>query len=169
MKTITKNEMIELFNGVEKGTFINLTTETKVRMNKTGNPYFDKVVKRSSGNFYTGSNYESRVQTNRTKEGNEEVFEVKENNVGQHVSKCILFNEKHNKHYLFVERFDEIKPKVDFQYEGNPIDKMLFQDFMVKSTPPTNQGVERTVNVLSYGLDSIKEFTLNKVRYQVQH
>jgi hypothetical protein len=167
MTQITIPQMVELFNNVEKGTFINLTTETKVQMNKTGNPYFDRVTKISTGNFLTGNDYGQRVHTNRRKEENFEVFEVKENNVGTHVSKCILFNEKRNRYYLFVERFDEIKPKVEYVMDGNPIDKMLFEDYMKKSYSPTNQGVERTVNVLSYGLDSIREFTLNKQRYEV--
>lgn len=164
---ITKVEMLEILSRVEKSTFINLVTETKVRMNKTNNPYFERVMKRSKSNFLIGNDYETRVQTNEGKEGLTPDFVSQENKVGYHVSKCVLFNEKTQQHYLQVERFDEIKPQVEYVFEGNGIDKMLFNDYMVKVSESSRQEQERKVMVLSYKLDSIRELSLNGQHYIV--
>jgi hypothetical protein len=66
-----------------------------------------------------------------------------------------------------VERFDEIKPQVEYTFEGNSIDKVLFQDYMTKVYESQKQEQERKVMVLSYKEDSIKEFTLNGQKYEV--
>lgn len=164
---INKVEMLNLLSNVEKSTFINLVTETKVRMNKTNNPYYDKVIKKSKSNFLIGNEYETRVRTNEGKEGLEPNFVSMENKVGNHVSKCVLFNEKTQSHYLQVERFDEIKPQLEYTFEGNEIDKMLFNDFMVKVSNTIRQEQDRVIKVLSFKLDSIKELSLNGQHYVV--
>jgi hypothetical protein len=164
---INRDELLRLLSNVEKSTLINLVTETKLRMNKRNNPYFDKVIKKSKCNFLIGNSYETRVQSNEGKEGLTPDFVSMENKVGNHVSKCVLFNEKTQSHYLMVERFDEIKPKVEYIFEGNEIDKMLFNDFMIKVSENSRQEQERKVMVLSYKLDSIKELSLNGHKYVV--
>ena len=164
---INRDELLRLLSNVEKSTLINLVTETKLRMNKRNNPYFDKVIKKSKCNFLIGNSYETRVQSNEGKEGLTPDFVSMENKVGNHVSKCVLFNEKTQSHYLMVERFDEIKPKVEYIFEGNQIDKMLFNDFMVKVSENSRQEQERKVMVLSYKLDSIRELSLNGHKYVV--
>lgn len=165
---IDRNELLTLLSNVEKSTFVNLVTETKLRMNKRNNPYYDKVIKKSKCNFLIGNDYETRVQGNESKEGLTPDFVSMENKVGNHISKCVLFNEKTQSHYLMVERFDEIKPKVEYIFEGNQIDKMLFNDYMVKVSESSRQEQERKVMVLSYKLDSIKELSLNGQKYIVE-
>lgn len=165
---IDRNELLTLLSNVEKSTFVNLVTETKLRMNKRNNPYYDKVIKKSKCNFLIGNDYETRVKGNESKEGLTPDFVSMENKVGNHISKCVLFNEKTQSHYLMVERFDEIKPKVEYIFEGNQIDKMLFNDYMVKVSESSRQEQERKVMVLSYKLDSIKELSLNGQKYIVE-
>jgi hypothetical protein len=164
---INKTELLNILLGVEKSTFGGLVTKSKVRMNKTNNPYYDKVFKVSKCNYLLGNDYGTRVDTNLEKEGFEPNFVPMENKVGNHVSKCVLFNEKTQSHYLMVERFDEIKPKVEYVFEGNQIDKMLFNDYMVKVSNTSRQEQERKVNVLSFKLDSIKELSLGGKHYVV--
>lgn len=168
---ITKNELIELLKGVEKSTFVNLVTETKVRMNKTGNPYFDKVVKKSSCNYLMGNEYRKRVITNGENEGipsEENTFEVEEMKGKKHVSKVVCIDTKtESVHYLMVERFDEIKPKVEYIFEGNEIDKKLFESFMTKVYESQKQQQERKVNVLTFKLENIKEISIGKEKYTV--
>ena len=171
MKQITKSQLIEILNGVEKSTFINLTTETKVRMNKTGNPYYDRVIKRSKCTFLIGNEYWKRVIVNGEKEGiskEENTFEVEEMKGKKHISKCVCVDTKtESKYYLSVERFNEIKPKIEFLFEGNPIEKELFESYLVKVTESQKQEQERKVNWLTYGIDSIKQITINKEQYEV--
>jgi hypothetical protein len=168
MTQITKTELVELLNGIEKSTFVHLVTETKVRMNKTNNPYYDKVIKKSSSNFLMGNDYEKRVIINELKEGLEGTFEVEELKGKKHISKVVCVDTKtESKHYLCVERFDEIKPKVEYFYEGNVIDKTLFESYMVKVSESQKQVQERKVKWLTYGIDSIKQISFNKEQYQI--
>jgi hypothetical protein len=171
MTQITKTELIELLNGVEKSTFVHLVTETKVRMNKTNNPFYDKVTKKSSSNFLMGNDYENRVLGNGKKEGisvEENTFEVEELKGKRHISKVVCIDTKtETKHYICVERFDEIKPKVEYVYEGNTIEKMLFESYMVKVSESQKQPQERKVKWLTYGIDSIKQISFNKEQYEV--
>jgi len=165
---ITKNELISILSKQEKGTFVNLVTEIIVRMNKKRNPYYGKVIKRSKCNYLLGVEYESRVRTNEEKEGLNPDFKTEKNKVGQHVSKCVLFNEKTRLHYVTVERFDEIKPNVEYLFEGNSIDKVLFNDFIIKYKESKKQEQNKKVHVISFTIDNVKELTLNKIKYEVE-
>jgi hypothetical protein len=64
-----------------------------------------------------------------------------------------------------LERFDEIKPTNEFIFEGNEIDKQLFQDFMVKYTESVKQEQERKVSVITPKIENIKEISLNGMKY----
>lgn len=165
---ITQNELLEILNSVEKSTFVNLVTETKVRMNKTGNPFFDKVTKKSKSNFLIGNDYGIRVTNNEKKEGIEGNFEVEEMKGKKHVSKCVCIDTKtESVYYLMVERFDEIKPQVEYTFEGNSIEKTLFESYMVKVSESKKQVQEKKVSVLTFKISNIKEISINKEKYQV--
>jgi hypothetical protein len=163
---ITKNELITLLSEIEKPTFTNVVMETIVKMRKTNNPYYNKVVKKSKCNYSLGVNYENRVNNNYTKEGIENTFETEKPSGKTHISKCLLVSDKDNSvHYVMLERFDEIKPINEFIFEGNEIDKQLFQDFMVKYTESVKQEQERKVSVITPKIENIKEISLNGMRY----
>ena len=173
IKTITKQELVSILNTIEKPTFTHIVSMTNVRMNKEKtkegnkelNPYHDKVVKLRKGNFLIGSDYEKRVQGNDTKEGGEGTFKSQESKVGVHISKCVLFNEKYNKYYLSHEKFPEVKPKSEFIFEGNTIDKVLFDKWISDSKPYENQPQERKVEWTTLTIDNIKEISLQGTKY----
>lgn len=167
-KVISEVEMIEIFKSVESSTFVNILSKTKVRMNKTNNPYFDKVTKVSKCNYLIGNEYETRVQTNESKEGHEKTFESEENKNGKHVSKCVLFNEKLNKYYLQYEFFKENKPTTEYIFENDNIGKELFESYLVKKSDSSRQQQERKVLFQSFSMSSINEFTLGGTHYVVE-
>ena len=136
-------------------------------MNKTGNPYHNKITKKSIQNVMIGTTYENRVNNNLEREEKERNFEVSENKVGEHLSKVVLYNDNTKKYYLQYERFNEVKPTVEYIFEGNEIEKKLFENFMIKSNNYSNQGTDRTVNILSVTLNNIKQITLNGQKYKV--
>ena len=136
---------------------------------KIPNPFFGLIKKYSKSNIMLGTDYEKRVNNNLSKEEKETDFKAQENKVGSHVSKCVLFNENTQKHYLQYERFDEIKPQVEYKLNDSTVTKESFASYL----PPVNnfyenQGLDRTVNVLSVTLDNIKELSLNKEHYVIQ-
>lgn len=163
---ITKNELITLLSEIEKPTFTNVVMETIVKMRKTNNPYYNKVVKKSKCNYSLGVNYENRVNNNYTKEGIENTFETEKPSGKTHISKCLLVSDKDNSvHYVMLERFDEIKPINEFIFEGNEIDKQLFQDFISQYTESVKQEQEKKVSVITPNIENIKEISLNGMRY----
>ena len=174
VKRISKDELIVLLMSIEKPTFINLVTETNVRLNKEKtkegnkeiNPYYNQVIKRKNGNFLIGTDYEQRVNNNLEKEHYERTFEVSENKVGQHISKCVLYNENKNKHYLLHERFDEVKPKTEYLFENNSIEKVLFSKWESESNGYfESQPQQNKVKVQSVTIDNIKEISLEGTKY----
>jgi hypothetical protein len=60
----------------------------------------------------------------------------------------------------------EVKPKVEFEFEGNPIDQTLFDSWLVKSNNYKNQPSERKVQTLSVSLDNVKEVSYNGNIYE---
>lgn len=169
--SINQQELMTLLMNVDKSTFVNLVTETKVEMNKKNNPYFDKVIKRSKCTYLMGNDYEKRVNTNYQKEGIESTFVVETPSGKEHISKCVLKSTNPDKpitYYVMVERFDEIKPTTEYLFENNPIDKVLFESFMKKVYDSKKQEQERKVMVITPKLESIKEMTLNGTHYIVQ-
>jgi hypothetical protein len=171
--SIGKMELISILNEIENPTFVHIVSMTNVKMNKEKtkegnkelNPYHDKVTKLRKGRFLIGSDYEERVIGNDKKEGGEGNFKSKESKVGVHISKCVLFNEKYNRYYLSHERFPEVKPKSEFLFEGNTIDKVLFDKWVSDSNNYENQPQERKVEWTTLTIDNIKEISLNGNKY----
>jgi hypothetical protein len=157
---VTTVELLNILKKIEFGTLSDLHIQTKVKMNKTNNPYFDKIIKKSNGVVFLGGNYQTRV-INET--GNEN-FTPEKNNVGDHTSPCVLHNEKLNKDYLMYETFRQRKMKSKFFFEGDPIEKRFFESFMGSFTP-NKYGVQ----VQSVTISNIEEITIRRKRYVVEN
>jgi len=167
MKTISVKQLIEILLQVTTHQFINMVTVTPVRMNKRGNPYYGEVFKAKNGNYMIGTDYEKRVNVNLSKEGQDKDFVASKNNVGDHVSKVLLYNDKTKKFYLQYERFDNSKIETTYLYKGNTIEKSAFESFMPSTNNYSNQGLDRTVNVMSVTVNNIKKITVNGETYLV--
>lgn len=155
---LTTRELTEILMTQEKGTFSWVHMETKVRMKKTNNPYFDQVKKITKGNILFGNLYEPRVQ----KETENPDFVSQSCKVGKHISKCVLHNDKTNKNYLQYEWFNEVVPKSEYNFNDDPIEKELFRSYMYKYTPN-----KYGVNFQSVTIDNIKEIHFNGNQYVV--
>jgi hypothetical protein len=155
---LTTMELTEILKRQERGTFCWLWFETKPKMNKTGNPYFNQVSKITKGNILTGNSYQTRVQ-NETENPD---FVSKKCNVGEHISKCVLHNDRTGKDYLQYEWFEEVLPKSEYRYNGNPIEKRMFESFM-GTYIPNKYGV----NFQSVTIDNIRECHMSGNQYRV--
>lgn len=167
---ITRDELLVLLMNVDKPTFTNILSVTVPKMNKRNNPYFEKVFKTSTGNYFIGGTYEDMVNTRMVKEGLEPNFESMECNVGQKVegSKCLQFNENLNRYYLQYFIFFTSNIKSEYTFEGNPIDKVLFESFLSKKSETSRQPQEDKHKPQSFKIESIKEISLNGNRYIVE-
>lgn len=175
---VSVNELVNVLKQVEKSTFINVTMETVPNMNKTGNPFYDKETKKFSVrkltncNYLIGNDYETRVENNMDKEGINGGFESLKPTGKTHVSKCVLIDDKtQSVHYLMVERFDEIKPKIEYRKNGEPmneIDLLIMKDFLVKVSENSRQEQEKKVMVITPKIENIRELSLNGIHYVVE-
>lgn len=165
---VTENEMLEILLSVDKPTFTNIKSRTIPKMNKTGNPYFEKVFKVTEGNYFIGGSYEDMVNKRMEKEGMEPTFESKECSVGNHVSKCVQHNERLNRYYVQYFTFETSNLKSSFEFEGNEIEKQLFESYMVKRSETSRQPQENKHDPKSLGLSSILEMSLNGNRYVIE-
>jgi len=155
---LTTSELTTVLMGKEKGTFCYLEYHTKVRMNKTGNPYYDQVIKITKGNILMGNDYQTRV----INETNDVNFTPEKCKVGEHISKCVLHNDNTGKNYLQYEWFEKVLPKSEYKFGGNPIEKGMFESFMSTYTPN-----KYGVNFQSVTIENIKECHIDGNQYRV--
>ena len=176
MKTINKptmyislEELQTILMNVERPTFTKIVSKTKPKMNKTDNPYYEQVEKTSIGQYFIGGTYEDMVNNRMIKEGIEPTFESMECSVGQKVegSKCLQFNDRLNRYYLQYFIFPTSNIKSEYTFQNNPIEKVMFQDFLVKKSESSRQPQENKHKPQSFMLTSIREITLNGVHYVV--
>ena len=174
---INQRELITILNTIERPKFGYIVSETIVKLNKEKtregikefNPYHNQVVKLRKGRFLIGSEYEKRVNGNDEKEGGEGTFKSQESKVGKHISKCVLFNDKLNKYYLSHERFPKVKPKNEYIFEGNTIDKMIFDKWISDSNNYENQPQVKKVEWTTLTIDNIKEISLEGTKYILEN
>lgn len=164
---VTQEELLLILMSVEKPTFTNIVSVTKPKMNKTNNPYFDRVIKTSKGNYFIGGTYEEMVKIRMEKEGIEGTFESKECTVGNHVTKCVQFNEKLNKHYLQYFIFNTSNIKSTYEVDGVEVDKELIKPYLTKKSTTSRQPQENKHIPQSFMLSSIKQISLDGKIYQV--
>ena len=169
-QVISENDLIVLLNNQTKYQFTNVKMRTIPKMNKTGNPYFEKIEKETEGNFNVGVDYERRVKNNEDKEGLPTTFESEKPKGKHHISKCVLRSDKdENVHYVMLERFTNLKPKVEFYFEGQTIEKHLFESFIPPISESKKQVQQKKVEVMTPKISNIMEITLNGTRYEIQH
>jgi hypothetical protein len=165
---LTLPEWIALLSNVSVGQFAHLKTSTIVRMNKTGNPYFGLVKKFTEVNILLGGrSYTDGVKVGAGKEGiDASDFKAERCKVGNHISRVVLHNEKTGLHYAQYEIFQEVKPKVSYTFNGNEIDRKMFQDYEVKKSEASRQPQERKVFMPSVTLQNIVSLKMNGTEYR---
>lgn len=172
-------ELINVLRTIKLNQWVGLTTDTEPRMNKTGNPFYNKEtktfnVRKVSTTSYRTSNYEQRVNNNMEKEGMERTFESQKPSGKTHVegTECLLVSDKDpNVFYLMVERFDNNKPTVEYFKDGQPMnetDRMIMNDFLIKSGEITSQDQEKKVSVITPLVKNIKRLSTEHVEYIVE-
>lgn len=172
---ISRPDFVKVMDNVSRGTIVRVKSRTPVRMNKTGNPYFGEVYKTSEGIGMIGNVYESRINNNLEKEGKDKDFVVGRNKVGVHKNRVIVTNTKTDKktgvvttkdHFMY-EWFFEKPHRRSFDFQGNPIDKKLFESWLVQTNGYYTQPTDRKVLVLQPELTNILEVTYQGTIYEL--
>ena len=156
IQTIDKDTLVQILSQVEKGEFVNIESVTNVKMKKTGNPYYNSVVKKSNKNVRCLTDYEKRVQ-NKTE--NPEFQSAP--NWFVHISPCVVKHRNNDNTYFMYETFEGQSVRNEFIHNGQPIDKEVIQPFL-----PTYN--DREVQVFTISTDNIKKLSYKGVRYEVE-
>jgi hypothetical protein len=179
---INKHELKEVLSGID--TFVNnvgLTTLKKVKMNKyldfktsgksNPNPYYDRVlIEQKLSNIQTGFDYDEQLERKYGKEGIVPVInEDKKESPYQLVTKTLVVLKSDPTKFYFRYQ-DHNSSYLDTQYllEGNSIEKLLFQQYMIDTKTDYSKyqnGLENTLNYKVMSLDHIKRIKILKQEY----
>ena len=154
--------------------FVNLTTETELKMIKTSkdgsiNPFWKQsVTKETTRNYLPVLDYVKRVEKNMSKEGLEGNHELGVLSGKKHIGKCLLANLDETKHYIMVEYFTNQATESIYRHNGIEIPKSAVEKWITKpSNAYGSQGQERKVQVITPTLSNIKRITLGGNRYEI--
>jgi hypothetical protein len=177
---VTINEMLEVIKKQEEvnpNTFVGVKMKTlfrevlqKTKDTKEVNPYYKEIFKVSNKTYRLVTNYEKRVKGNLEKEGKDpNTFVVDPLKGKKHISKSLLTDtETETKFYVMVEWFPEIKGTTTYEYQGNSIDKSLFEKWISnRDSSNEKQGLEREVKPITPELSNILEMSIGGERYEI--
>jgi hypothetical protein len=180
-KTISEIELLNIIKEVEEttpNTFVGITMRTlftdvlkKSKTDGSINPYYKEIYKVSSKTYRLVTDYQKRVKNNLEKEGKDpNTFEVESPKGKKHISKSILTDtETETKNYVMVEWFPEIKGTTNYEHNGNPIDKQLFEKWVsVSESSNQKQGLDREVKPITPNVSNILEFSVNGTKYIIE-
>ena len=181
---ITKTELKDILSGIEFFVpNVGLTTLKKVKMNKyldfktsgkqNPNPFYDQVlVEQKLSNIQTGFDYEGQLERKYKKEGITPIEnEDKKPSPYQLVSKGLVFLKSDPTKFYFRYQ-DHNSSYLDTKYlsEGNSIEKLLFQQYMIDTKNDYSKyqnGLENTLNYKVLSLDNIKRIKILKNDYTI--
>ncbi len=171
--TISEAELVQLLSTLRGASFITITAKTDARLKKTGNPH-GKVWKVNRVNVCVNFQYDQGVLRRLEKEGkSEEDFRKGESwhtpvltDDGKLTPFC-----SHNKTgqlYLRCQRLATIGEAAYFTEGGVELTRADVCDFLPKSSTYENQGLDKPLEFLVYGLEGIVEVVVAGVTYVVQ-
>ena len=181
---ITKHELKDILSGIDIFVpNVGLTTLKKVKMNKyldfktsgkqNPNPYYDQVlVEQKLSNIQTGFDYEGQLERKYKTEGITPIVnEDKKESPYQLVSKCLVVLKSDLTKFYFRYQ-DHNSSYLDTRYliEGNSIEKLLFQQYMIDTKSDYSKyqnGLENTLNYKVMSLDHIKRIKILKQEYTI--
>ena len=181
---IIKTELKDILSGIDIFVpNVGLTTLKKVKMNKyldfktsgksNPNPYYDKVlIEQKLSNIQTGFDYDEQLDRKYKKEGITPIVnEDKKESPYELISKSLVRLKSDNTKYYFRYQ-DHNSSYLDTQYllEGNSIEKLLFQQYMIDTKTDYSKyqnGLDNTLNYKVLSLDNIKRIKILKQEYTI--
>jgi hypothetical protein len=174
MKTITREELVQVLKGIKHATPITISAITDTRCRKKDvatktkeNPH-EKILKFSVVNGFTGVDYEASVQRQELREGYVPAFEAQERKWGENINNCLVTKED-GKCYLAIRPLRS-KPPVFIAVNGNKqkrVKKEEIECFLPQVKEAPNQPTEKKIVYRNYLVDNLRSVVLNGVRYEI--
>jgi len=192
-KVITRSNLRVILEGVNNPDFISFVSHTPEKMNgfldywlvgdngkktknpnPTPNPFFESGVYNLSRKYkiVTGFDYEKSINRRLEKEGKESNFVSGE---GREVwfdviSKGLVTDKKTRSKFYLRYQFlkDSTIGKPEYLYNGNPIEKQMFESFLTKKSEGyQNQGLDDTLNFQVCDLNNILFLSMGGEVYEL--
>jgi len=166
---INRQKLREVLENTLGSTPITFVARTKVRMNKTGNPFVG-AMKIARINGFINWSYERSVNRQRGREGVEEEFKALVRKWGERQKdrKGRLLPFVLHKDKTYVEVKVQKSLGYEYEFEGKPVPKEEIHKFMPKRKEGARQDVKRAVVLRDYALDSIQAVTVDGTAYEVE-
>lgn len=164
-KPFTVTDAVQVFTmmaNLKGATFVSIVAETVPKMLKTGNPYLNTAVKVATVNGMVNFDYAGAVERARSKEGKEPEFQQ-----GTSWHEPVLIDGhytpfcKHKRNgdiYLRIKRQSGSSTIIDWN-TGRNIEAEVSPFLQVSKR--SNQGLDKPVEFLTYGLKNIKAVSVN--------
>lgn len=139
---------------------------TEVKMNKTNNPFYDRVQKKQKSNVFINFDYAAAVNRKLLKEGKEAEFVAKPRKWGEKLpgTPLVFYKEE----YYLEARFLNNEPKVEYLVDGQITEKAVLETYLpVKNTASIkeHQGLDEEIIIRDFKVKNIHEITLNGTHY----
>lgn len=167
MKNITQKELEVLLKNHKGATPITISAITDTRARKTDNP-FDKILKFSVINGFTGFDYQASVNRQQNREGGAGDFNAQQRKWGTNINNVLV--EDKGKFYLVIRPLRCTKP-IFLGQKGNNVVRVA-KESIAQFLPTTyssadKQGVDKEIVYRNYSLDSIRSITFKGEKYQI--
>ena len=166
--TITVADLETKLAALPKGAnIITVQMATVPRMQKTGNPYFDKVRKYAIANVQIQADYENAVNAQRRKEGKADDFKAQPRVWGERIGNTCLIAHKGRK-YMAFRALRCLKSTLRDTRGRFLCDTAIehIKTFMYVSKSKT-QKVDTEIVWRTVALDNVRRININRERYEV--
>lgn len=190
---ITRENFRTILQNINNPEFVSMVTLTPEKMNQyldywlvgengkktknpnpTVNPYYEMGVKKLVKKYkiITGFDYEMSINRRLEKEGKTPDFESQKPVWFEMISKGLVTDRKTNSKFYFRYQHlsDSTIGKPEYIYNGDPIEKQLFESYMTKvdyENQYSNQGLDNTLNFQVCDLNNILEMTIGGIHYEL--
>ena len=161
-------EMVRVLMNVKHATPATIIATTDVDMNKTNNPYFERVTKTQKSNVFINFDYAASVNRKLVKEGKVADFVAKPRKWGEKLTGTPLVF--HNTKYYLETRFLGAEPQVEYNLDGEITDKSVFELYLKKENVKAtvkNQGLEEDEIVIlrDFKVENVRQLRINGTTY----
>lgn len=163
---VTEGELVKMLMAITGPKPATITATTEVKMNKTNNPYHERVTKRQVSNVFINFSYTNSVNKKLVKEGKEADFVAKPRVWGVHVPGTPLITHK-NEFHLEAGFITKNTPKAEYMLDGVVTDKAVFETYLPAKTENKSQGLDEEVVIRTFKICNIESVRVNGKLYVV--
>lgn len=164
------NTIRDTLNKVKGHTFVSCVTVTEPKMRKTGNPYLGRVRKVTKFVGAVNFDYDNAVENAREREGKDREDWSKGESWSRPITRpdgtltpFACHKDDPEKIYFRIRQIEW--PKSEYFIDGERVDESALEDWLIKSKPAANQGLENAVRMNTPLWENVRAVSVNGETY----